>query len=440
MQISVESNGALEKTLKVTLPEEKVTGEVENRLKSLTRTTRIQGFRPGKVPYKVVKQRFGSRVRDEVVGELIQSSFQEAVVQENLRPAGTPEIGSLEAETGNGIVYTAKFEVFPDFELTPCEQLEIEKPVCEVTDADIDKMLEVLREQRKTLQDVDREAAGNDVVNIDFTGFSEEKEFTGGAQTNFNVDLGNRRMIDGFEDGLVGKKAGDEFILHLKFPDKYHNEELAGKPARFSIKINRVQEGVLPDINEDFLEQFGVKEGGIEELRTQIREHMEREKDQAVKGRIRDAVMDALYDANKVELPNTLVTREQHRMKAQFESNLKAQGLPADQFHQDGDDTVFSEEARKRVALQLVVAELIKSNDLKADAAKVRAIIESNAANYQDPAAIINWYYADRNRLAEIEAIALEEAVVDLVTSRAGTKDVKLTFDECTNKRQTGSA
>jgi len=427
----------LGKILKVEVPEEKVVGEVENRLKTLSRTTRIQGFRPGKAPFKLIKSRFGPQVRDEVVGEIVRSSFQEAIEKEKLRPAATPRIDKLSAESGKGIAYTASFEILPEITLTPCESLVIEKVSVTIEEADIDRTIEILRQQRRTLKDANRKATSIDVLTIDFRGTVDGTEFEGGTRSDFTVDLATRRLISGFEDGLLDRNTGDEFVLDLKFPEGYHMADLAGKPVQFAVTVKLVQEPVLPEIDTAFLTALGIADGGVEELRRQVREHMEAESKQAVTRRTRESVMEALFNANRFEIPDSLVARESHQLLHNFEAGLKARGLAVDQFPEMNNESFFEAEARKRVALQLVVGEIIRSNDLKADPARVRSIIESTASGYQDPAAFINWYYSDPERHAEIEAIALEEAVVDWVMAKAGTKEVKLTFDELTKKGQT---
>jgi len=438
MQVSVESNGPLGNTLRVEVPEDRITGAVEHRLKSLSRTTRIQGFRPGKAPIKVIQQRFGSRVRDEVVGEIIKSSFFEAITREKLRPAGNPEFGNLDSDQGKGLTYTATFEVLPEFELADIAQLAITRPVCTISDADIDKMVGVLREQKSELHPVEREARTGDTVEIDYTGTIDGNEFPGGTGTGMKVELGARRLIDGFEDGLIGACGGEQRTLDLQFPDDYHNKEVAGKPVQFKIQLNSVQEPVLPELDESFFAGFGVREGGMDAFRQQVREHLERESEQAVSRRLRDGVMDALHEANRLELPETLVNQERQRMRHRFEHNLKAQGIATDKLPGDRDTDLFVEQARKQVALQLIVAELIRVNDLKPDPAKVRSIIEKNAESYQDPAAIINWYYADKHRLEDIESLALEQEVIDWVVEKARVTDQEMSFDECVNNRQTG--
>ena len=316
MQVSVESTGTLERTVKVEVPEEKVATEVENRLKSLSKTTKLQGFRPGKVPFKIIRQRFSTQVRQEVVGEVVQSSFFEAIQKENLQPAGRPEIDSLESDLGKGVIYTAKFEVLPEVKLATVGDLAIEKVVCEISEEDIDKMIDVLKNQRKESQEVDRTSTAEDIVDIDFKGNIEGESCEGGESAGFEVELDKKRLIDGFEAGLIGKKAGDEFCLSLTFPADYHVEDLAGKPVEFQVTVNKVLEPVLPELNDEFFRAFGVEDGGLEAFRLQMKTHMERESEAALRIRNRDAVMDALHSANKIALPNILVEQEKQRIKA----------------------------------------------------------------------------------------------------------------------------
>ena len=439
MQVKVESNSSLERTVTVEVPEDKIATEVESRLKSLSRTTRIQGFRPGKAPFKIIQQRFGEQVRQEVVGKVLQSSLSEAITQENLRLAGNPEIGKFDAEQGKGLSYTAKFEVLPEIQLTPVEELEIEKPSCEITEQDIDKMVEVLQKQNFELQDVERETAAEDIIEVDYTGYIEGEAFEGGTATDFKIDLGQKRLIDGFEDGLIGKKPGEELTLNLEFPENYHAKDLAGKPVEFKVTIKKVSEKVLPELNDEFYKKFGIEEGGLEAFRDQIRDHMTREADQSMQNRRRDSVMKALQAANKVDLPGVLVKQEKQRLKGQFEQNLKRQGLNIDDMKNPEDDGIFEEQARDRVALQLIVSELIRAHDIKVDDARVRELVMKYAEGYQDPNAVVNWYYSDKQRLAEIEAQALENELIDWIVERAKIRETNLTFDECMNKGQTES-
>lgn len=441
MQVSVESTGVLERIMRVELPEDRVSGEVESRLQNLSRTTRIQGFRPGKAPLRIVRQRFGQRVRQEVVGELVQQSFYEAIGKEKLRPVAGPEINPLEANSGNGIRYTAKFEVLPEFEPAAPDSLEIEKTACDITDANVATMVETLRKQHCKMNPVERAAGTGDIVELNFSGHVDGVPFAGGEGRDFRVELGVGRLLDGFEDGLKSHKAGDMFQLNLKFPDAYRVEALRGKPVTFDVTVLKVLEPVLPELGEELFAAFGVKEGGVDAFHKEVREHMEREAAVVIRNRLRDSVVDAVHKSNEIALPVVLVQREKQRFSKQLKENLKAYGIRSD----PGDDkltspALFEEQARKRVAVQLVVAEIIRRQDLKANPSRVRAMIETNARSYENPAAIVNWYYADRSRLAEVEAMVLEDEVIDWIAARARVREVRVGFDELVNKRQTESA
>lgn len=438
MQVSVESSGTLERTMRVEVPEERIAQEVASRLRNVSRTTRVQGFRPGRAPMKVIQQRFGQRVRQEVIGEVVQSSFLEAISREKLRPAGSPRIDPLEAQAGAGLRYTARFEVLPEFELSAMEKLKVEKPSCTINASDIDKMIETLRHQHRRLEPIGCPARSGDVVAFDFTGSIGGEPLEGGAGREFKADLGAGRLIPGLEEALTGKAAGAEFQFDFRFPDDHANEKLRGAQVQYLIKLNKVFEPVLPEINEEFIRNFGVKQGGVEAFRREVREHMEREANAVIRTRLRNSVMDALYRANDITLPNSLVEREKHRLHQQFNANLKAYGIEAkDSSGKLNNPALFGEQAKKRVALQLIVGEIINKHELKADPRKVRGMIEKNAQSYEDPAAIIHWYYADPQRVAEVEAVVLEDEVIDWVTGRAKVKGVEVTFDELVNKRQT---
>ncbi len=441
MQVSVESTGVLERTMRVELPEDRVSGAIESRLQNLLRTTRIQGFRPGKAPLRIVRQRFGQRVRQEVVGELVQQSFYEAIGKEQLRPVAGPEINPLEANSGSGIRYTAKFEVLPEFEPAAPESLEIEKTLCDISVANVDTMVETLRKQHRGLNAVDRAARQGDVLELNFTGRVAGEPFAGGDAKEFKVELGSARLLEGFEEGLKGHQAGEEFQLNLQFPDDYRIESLRGKPVTFDVKVLQVLEPRLPELNEEFFAAFGIKEGGEEAFRQEVREHMEREAAGVIRNRLRDSVVAAVNKANEIALPMVLVGREKQRLSEQLKANLKAYGVQTEADDKRFSDPVlFEEQARKRVGVQLVVAEIVRRQELKANPARVRAMIESTAKSYEDPAAIVNWYYADRSRLAEVEAIVLEDEVIDWIAARAKVREVKVAFDELVNKRQTESA
>ncbi len=424
--------------MKVEVPEEKIASEVASRLKNLTKTTKIQGFRPGKVPLKLVQKRYGAGVRQEVVGELVQNSYYEAITQEKLRPAGMPKIDPLEAELGQGLVYTAKFEVMPEISLVAVEDLSVEKPKCDIQEEDVEKMIETLRKPRQEFAAVAQDAKSGDKVKIDFIGKMDGEVFEGGEAKDFELELGSNSFIPGFEDGLLGKNAGDEVTLNLSFPENYQKQEFAGKDVEFLVTVHEVQEAVLAELDDEFFKNFGVTEGGKEAFVDEIKQHMGRESETALRNRLRDSVMNALHEANPIDLPNAMIETEQQNMQKQFTDNLTQYGIDS----KDAppvDVSMFEEQAKKRVALQLIVAELIRQHELKAEPGKVRAMLEKNASSYEDPSAVINWYYADKSRLTEIEALVLEDEVIDWVVEKAKITELSLQFDDLMNKGQTES-
>jgi len=436
MQVSVESTGPLEKRLKVEVPEEKIATEVQNRLQSMTKTTRIKGFRQGKVPLKVIQKQYGTRVRQEVIGEVMQNSLYEAITQENLQPATRPELEDFDTEQTEGLVFTAKIEVLPEFTISPVEELKIEKPVCNVSDDDVDKMIEIVRKQHRKPEAVEREAVEDDSLVIDFIGRIDGEAFEGGTAKDFSLELGAKRFIEGFEDGLIGARAGDKRILKLKFPDEYGNKALAGKETEFEVDVKTVNELVLPELDSELFATLGVTEGGLEEFRAEVSKNMERESEQATLTRVKESVMEKLFQANKMDLPASLVANEVTQLKTQYMSTLQQQGLSESDIPM-GDESMFKEQAEKRVTLQLLVADIIKTNGIKVDPAKVRAKIEKAAVGYEDTSEVINWYYSDKNRLAEVEALALEEEVINWIMEKAQVIETELAFDALINKGQT---
>jgi trigger factor len=327
MHTSVEKSTTLERRLTVEIPEDRIATEVQTRLDKLSKNARIPGFRQGKAPAKVVRQQFGSRVRDEVVGEILQSSFGEAMNKEDLRPAGQPVIDKVESAVGNGLRYTAVFEVFPQFELAPLENLAVVRRTCEIGDADVDAMIERLREQNKEWLAVERASADGDQLSIDFLGTIDGVPFEGGKGENFTINLGSGMMIEGFEAGLTGKTAGEKVVLDLRFPDEYRNTELAGKPVRFEITVNKVSEALLPELTDEFMQKFGVKEGGVEAFRAEVRQNMEKERERALRQQFTSEVMDKLAIANDFELPSALVQSEAQRLRQQVAREMSMRGL-----------------------------------------------------------------------------------------------------------------
>tara|TARA_B100001250_G_scaffold97757_1_gene82043 strand:- start:1553 stop:2869 length:1317 start_codon:yes stop_codon:yes gene_type:complete len=436
MQVSVENTGSLERKVHVEVPETRITSEVSQRLQNMTKTTKVQGFRPGKVPLKVIDGRYGEQVRKEVVGELVRTTLFEAINQEKLNPAGQPQIEKVDATDGKALSYTATFEIYPEITLKPTEKLKFEKPSCDISKENIDTMIEKLRKQHCELNVVERSARNGDIININFEGFIDNKPFEGGSAENYNLELGVKSFIDGFEDGLIDKTTGEEVLLKLKFPKDYGKEELKGKKVEFKVKINSVNETVLPDINKDFIQKLGIKKGNEESLREEIKKNMEREIELSLRRQLKDMVLDKLFHENDIELPQSLVANEQERLMNELEKNIKQQNVDAEKVR-SASNPIILEQAKKRVSLQLILAEIIKQNDLKADPKKVREMVEHAAAGYEDPKAVINWYYSDKKNLAEVEVLSLEDNVVDWVLEHASVTDKPSTFDEIMNKGQT---
>ncbi len=433
MQVSVESGEGLVKRLLVNLPADKVNEMVDAKLKEAARTVRMDGFRPGKVPLRVVKQRYGQQIRQDVYGELIQSSFYEAATQENLRPVGEPSIELREDEAEGGLAYTATFEVMPELEVGDLSALEIKRPVTEVTDEDIDRMIDKLREQRTEWIDVDRPAQEGDRVTLDFTGIMDGEAFEGGSANDIPLVLGSGTMIPGFEDGLVGVKAGEEKTLELKFPEDYRVEHLAGKDVSFEVKVKAVAEPRLPEVDEDFIKALGVEEGTEEALRKEIRENMEREVRQKVKSRTKEAVMDALLEANEFAVPAAMVAQEAQALKQQTQQEMAQAGQ---QSTVDLPVSVFEPQAERRVKLGLLVGELIRDNEMEVDQARVDEAIAEQAATFEDPDEIINWYKENPQARSAVENVVMEDQVVDLILEKAKVEDEKLSFDELLNNNQ----
>jgi trigger factor len=435
MEVSVETTTGLERRMNVRVPEDSVSSKVDERLRDMVRTANIPGFRPGKVPLKVITKRYGKAVRDEVVGELVQSSFYDAITKEELRPAGGPVIDPLEAEVGTGISFTAVFEVYPTFDLASIEGLAITRPIASVEDSDIDSMIETLRKQRREWNEVERAAAAGDRATIDFAGSIEGEEFDGGTAEDFPLELGSGSMIPGFEDGVTGLAASDEKTIDVTFPEDYGAEHLAGKTAQFAITVKKVEEPVLPEVDDEFVKAFGVGEGTVESFKTEVRGNMERELSNRLRTATKEAVMDQLLESNSLELPNALVDDEAGRLLASRNEELRQQGYEPESLGLTQE--MFDEQARRRVALGLLLAEIIRTHELNADPDKVREVVDSIASTFEQPEQVVSYYYSDRSRLAEIESSVLEDQVVDLLLERAQVTEEQRSFDDLMNPGQT---
>ncbi|MBO8086188.1 MAG: trigger factor [Marichromatium sp.] len=432
MQVSVESGEGLERRVKVELPSEQVTSAVDQRLQQLARSAKLPGFRPGKVPMKLVRKRYGAQVLEEVFGEQVQASFYEALTQESLRPAGQPEVEpEIDVEAGR-FAYVATFEVMPEVELAALEGRALKRPVCELAETDLDALIERLRDQHKTWTPVERAAEQGDQLTISFAGTIDGEAFEGGSAADVELELGSGRMIPGFEDGLVGAAAGETRTVEVTFPEEYQVEALAGKPARFEITVSQVAEPTLPEVDGEFVKRFGIEDGDVERFKNDVRENMARELKQRLEARTKEAVMDLLMEANPVEVPQALVRDEIASMQEEMRRSVGAQGevqLP---------DALFEEPARRRVALGLIIGELVKQNELKADQDRVQAMLDEMAATYENPQAVIDYYKAERGRMAALEAAVLESQVVDLVLGQVSVEDEETSFEALTNPGAAG--
>ncbi|MEA3276458.1 MAG: trigger factor [Pseudomonadota bacterium] len=425
MQVSVESGEGLQRRMTVGLPPERVEAEVDKRLREFARTARLPGFRPGKVPVKVLRQRYGGQVQQEVFGELVQSSFSEALSQERLRPAAAPEIEPDIDQSEKRYAYTAVFEVLPQFELASLEGKSIKRPAVEVSDADLDAMIERLREQRKTWESVERAAQEGDKLTISFTGTMDGEEFEGGSAEDAEIELGSGRMMPGFESGLVGTQAGGETRLDLSFPEDYHAEHLKGKAVTFDVRVSEVAQPVLPEVDGAFARDFGVEDGDLERFRRDVRNNMERELKQRVSARIKNQVMDLLLESNQIDLPGALIKEEIQALKNQTRQNAGSGRLELP-------DDLFEDSARRRVALGLIIAEVVSKNAIKVDPERVRAAVEDMASTYEHPQDVIDFYYGNKENLASVETLTLEDQVVDWVTEQVSVEDEPGTFQELT--------
>lgn len=435
MQVSVENTSALERRMTIAVPAERVENEVNKRLQQTAKRAKIAGFRPGKVPMTVIRQRFEADARQEAFGDLVQASFYEAIVEQKLNPAGAPAVEPKSFEKGKDLEFVAIFEVFPEFTVAGLKSIKVERLSAEVADSDLDNMLEVLRKQNTRFEAVERAAQNDDQVNIDFVGKVDGEAFAGGSAKGTLLVLGSGRMIPGFEEGLVGAKAGEERVVNVTFPEDYQNLDLAGKAAEFTITVNSVSAPVLPELNEEFFAQFGIKESTLEGFRAEVRKNMERELRQAIKTKVKNQVMDGLLAANPIEVPKALLENEVNRLRVQavqqFGGNIKPEQLPVE---------LFEEQAKRRVVLGLIVAEVVKQFELKPDDAKVREMIEEMASAYQEPEQVIAWYYKNDQQLNEVRSVVLEEQVVDTVLQKATVTDKSVSYEEAVKPAEAPAA
>ena len=430
MQVSVEKTSELSRKMTVSVAEEVVQEKMAARLKSLAREVKIDGFRPGKVPQHVVVKMYGDRVRGEIAGDLIQTTYYEALQEQNLRPAGHPHIHS--SDETEGFKYTAEFEVYPEISLEGVEQIDVSRPIATVQDADIDGMIEKLRAQKKSWAIVERVSEEHDRVTISFSGVCEGENFTDGKVENYQVEIGAKQMISGFEENLIGLNAGASKTFELTFPEGYGNEKLAGKVAEFEVQVISIEESVLPEIDEAFIRAYGI-EGSEDAFREDIRTNLEGELEQALRGKLKNAVMSALYEKIQIAVPNTLIDQEVENMMKPYIETAKRQKMEPEDLKLPRE--LFEEQAKRRVALGLILGEVIHKNDIKVDDNKVRSTIEDMAKSYERPKDVVDWYYSDDSRLNDVRQMVLENQTIDWLVAQAKVSDASISFNDAMSKQ-----
>lgn len=430
MRVTVESTGALSRRVEVALPAARVEQLFKDRLTQFSRTARLKGFRPGKVPLKVVEQQFGAQLREEVVSELVRSSFAEAVSQEKLEPIGGPRIETLTAPTGEDLRYAAVFEVYPTVILTGLDGLAVTRPEAEVTSADVDAMLDNLRRQRLTYRAVERAASAPDRVKIDFEGKIDGVAFDGGKADNAEVVLGAGRMLPDFEKGLEGVTTGATASFPVAFPVDYGQPALAGKTAEFTVKVHEVAEEVLPEINDEFCLAFGVAEGGVEQLRREVEDNMRRELEATIKGRLKNQLFEGVLAANPIEVPQSALESQIQRLQVDW---LRRMGVTPEQIKEAPPREPFEATARRRVALGILIDEIAKSQKMTADAKKIEEHIETAAMGYPDPEDAARQIRDNSQLMSQVHASVIEEQVAEWLLERATVTGAPATFKEVMN-------
>ena len=423
MQVSVTTTKGLERRLEVTVPGERVAGEVDLRLKRLARTARLKGFRPGKVPFAVVRTQFGSQVHAETVSDLMQSTFAEAVREQRLRPAAGPRIEPITVAPGSELRYAAVFEVLPEVALKSLERVEILRPVASVTEEDVEAMLETMRTQRLVYTEVSRPAQEGDRVSIDFEGRIEGVVFPGGTGQGLQVTIGAHRILSELEQALPGMAVGEARQVAARFPDDYGAQAVAGKQAEFDLKIVKIEQSSLPPIDEEFARAFGIQDGNVAELRTEVRANMERELLDATRNRVREQLFDALYRENPLEVPQGMVEEQIAELQAQA---MRRQGVrdPAQAPPRDS----FEAGARKRVALGLLIGEIVRAQNLKLDRARVEQRLDASVLQYPDPQEARRQFLASREAMGQLESAALEDQAIDWVLGQVRVNEQSTTF------------
>ncbi len=428
MQTQGEASNSLERNIELSVSREKVEAEVNQRLKRLAPKIKVQGFRPGKVPIKIVAQQYGHQVEHEVLGELLQQQFSESVRQKNYRIAGVPNFESQNTGTDNSsYAFRATFEIYPDIELGDLTSITINKPILQIGDAEIQKTLDILRKQRTSYVPVDRPAQTGDRVNINYHGSLEGKDFAGGRADDYSVILGNGHLLEDFEKSILGMNIGEEKTFDMVFPEDYSGKEVAGKKVTFTIKLNKVEAPELPEVDSEFAKQLGIEDGDVNKMHSEIKANLQREVTQRIRVKLKEQVMQSLLDKISVEVPKILIQQEIDRLIEEVQNARAARGFPKDSNLQRDS---FWENAERRVKLGLILSKLIETHELSVKPEQVKSFITEHAQSYENPEQVIKWHYASPERLKEIEPLVLEDNAVSWILEKAKIVDQNITFDE----------
>ncbi|MFQ3186621.1 MAG: trigger factor [Marinomonas primoryensis] len=426
MQVSVETTSPIERVLTISVPAARVDEKVSSEVAKTAKTIRIDGFRKGKVPVSVVKKRYGQGIRMDAVEQIMRDAYVEAIQKESIQPAGMPSIEPKNFAEGADLEFVVKVEVYPEVTLADNANIKVDRVVSDVTDADVDVMLETLRKQNAEWTAVERASSDGDQVTIDFVGYLGNEAFEGGAAQAHKLILGSNTMIPGFESGVLGAKTGEERTISVTFPDDYQAENLKGKEASFKITVSEVAEQILPELDDAFVEKFGLADATIDALRAEVRKNMERELNQAIKAKLKNALFDGLLSINDVEVPSALIDQEVDALRKQAASQFGGEGFDASQLPAE----LFQDEAKKRAKLGLLISEVIKKDELKVDDDRVRAFLEDMAQAYQEPQQVIDFYLKNKEQMSQVQSAVLEEQVVDKLLESAQVTEVTLGYED----------
>lgn len=436
MQVSVDVREGLERELTVEFAKSDMDEVVKTRLQSLTKTAKINGFRPGKIPLAVIKKRYSAQVEAEALNEKLQQSYFEAISQEKLNPAGQPAIDLVETDDKDTITYKAILEVYPEVTLASLSEQAFEKANVTIGEEDIDATVENIRKQNQTFVEADTGAKEGDQVVVDFIGTIDGEAFKGNEGQQVPVTIGQGQMIDGFEAGITGAKAGDEVSLDLNFPEEYHYKEVAGKPVNFAIKVINVKSSVLPELNDEFYSKFGISDGGVDAFRAEVKKNMQIELDKSIAAKLKNQVMDAIVEVNEILVPAALVEEEAKNMAQQMQKQYQIEQQGEAELQTD----LFQEQAKRRVALGIILADIVKQNKIEASDDLVKEKINELAATYENPQEVMDYYLSHKDKLAEIQSFILEEQIVDWACEQGTVAEKDFSFTEFMNPKQDDTA